>query len=129
MYFTESELGRHEPRFFNLSLCGSVEYAGPSDQCKDSSVCYTELLDHYYSLGSTGMVGREEKEKGREGEGKRGRREEREKGREGEGKMVCRKGVKRRIMGRKGVERRIMGRKGVERRIMGRKGVERRQFV
>lgn len=54
VYFSESELGGRVPRFFNMSLCGSVDYAGPSSACQNSSVCYSELLDRYYSLGSTG---------------------------------------------------------------------------
>lgn len=57
MYFAESELGGRVPRFFNLSLCGSVDYAGPSSHCQGSSVCYSELLDRFYGLGSSGIEG------------------------------------------------------------------------
>ena len=47
----EGSLGDNVPSFFNISVCGSVPPQQHS-QCSASSICYSEHLDKFYSLGT-----------------------------------------------------------------------------
>ena len=47
----EGSLADNVPSFFNISVCGSVP-PQQNSQCSGSSVCYSEHLDKFYSLGT-----------------------------------------------------------------------------
>jgi len=53
-FFTRAEgsLVDNVPSFFNISVCGSVP-AQRNSQCGESSICYSEHQDTFYSLGSS----------------------------------------------------------------------------